>query len=146
MAAVTTAGVVVGYFDAVAAVPRGTAIAWWGDGAIAASEAPNADGCIRSVGFAPSANGDGALSFAMQRLMRRLAAPCGSPTSDELLSNADAAALVASPRMPAVAFAQPPRGSVGSLLPLWLLLAAGCLLAIEAYVRSRPDPAVTGAR
>ena len=97
---------------------------------------PNGDGCIRTIGFAPASAGDGALSFSMQRLMRRIAAPCGevidpSPVPGDALSQ-----LVVPPGT------SPPEATTQERTPqrwlaIGLLLAGVLLLLAEWYVRSQ---------
>ncbi len=140
-AVATTQGAMVGFFTRSRTPESGEAIAWWSDGEVAARELPNGDGCIRMVGFSPSAMGDGALSPGMQRMMRRLAARCGSDVDTSLLPSHELAALVAPPAgiTPPAAVAR--RAAARSWLSVWLLVAGLLMLLAEWYLRARPENA-----
>jgi hypothetical protein len=143
----TTSGVVVAYFARRATPTMGIPIAWWSDGTAAATEVPNGDGCIRVIGFTPPVAGDGALTFGMQRLLRRLAAPCGPVTDTSLLSGQQLADLVP-PVQLVVPREAPLPAAERSWIALALLLAALLLLAAEWHVRERPrmtpEPPIRG--
>ncbi|MEP7348100.1 MAG: hypothetical protein ABI877_22715, partial [Gemmatimonadaceae bacterium] len=137
-AVATTQGAVVGFFTSSPIPQAGEPIAWWSDGSVAAREVPNGNGCIRVIGFSPSSTGDGALSFGMQRLMRRLAAPCGPVVDASVVSAQEIAALVARPQgveRPAAVLPVLEH----SWLAVWLLLAALVMLLAEWYLRDRPE-------
>ena len=135
----TTNGTVVAYFAKSPASTAGEPIAWWSDGALAATEGPNGDGCIRMIGFAPPVAGDGAVSFGMQRLMRRLAAPCGAVIDASPLSAGPLAELVA-PAQRLTADGVPLAAAERSWIAVWLLVGGLLLLVAEWRVRDRPWP------
>ena len=137
----TTYGAVVAYFSRSPASAAGAPIAWWSDGAVAATETANGDGCIRTMRFAPPVTGDGAVSFGMQRLMRRMAAPCGGVIDASPLPAVRLAALIA-PAQRLTAERAPLVAVEGSRIAVWILVAGLLLLAAEWYVRDRPGRAV----
>lgn len=139
-AVVGQAASVIGYVTRTQVPGSGTAILWWGDGTVAATESPNGTGCIRTIGFAPSAAGDGALSFAMQRLMRQLAAPCGTAEDRVPLPADEVAALIAPPPSTAAERDGPAVSSAGRpWLAILLLLLGLVMLLADWYLRTRGE-------
>lgn len=116
--------------------PQGEIAAVWADGALAATEAPAAAGCIRSVAIQVPAAGDLVLRENFLRLARSLLSPCSGwneavPAPSAWLDSLRGhEALFASS---AVA------GRVDQKTPAhrWLLLSAALVFALEPLVRRR---------
>lgn len=127
----------------VAAPPKPTRVlARWVDGEPAAFERAMADGCVRSLGFSPPAEGDALLRPEFQRFIASLDAPCGELRDFTPLPESVMASLRgAGPLAPTAAIARRIQ-RVTPLMP-WLLGAGALLLLLEAVVRRRPDRAAT---
>ncbi|GAB1342174.1 BatA domain-containing protein [Gemmatimonas sp.] len=126
------------------------AIAWWGDGVVAATEeaaeegaAPTAPSCTRTVAVRLPAGSDLLLTDDARGLLRALSAPCGAAsvatrTLERGRATGDSAA--ASVAAPAAAFrglTAPRTGSDPWWLTPALMVAAILLLAMEWFWRER---------
>lgn len=137
---VSATGTVAGYFRRSPIDSAGVPIIWWADGTVAARERPNADGCIRALGFEPSAVGDGALSLSMRTLVRRLLVPCGAEQAWVAASDSTVAALERPPlAAPTIATAAPATPPWVTALLIGLALLA--LLLERQFRRPAPEQA-----
>jgi len=111
-------------------------MAWWIDGAVAATERTVGRGCIRDVGIPVPSASDLALRPSFVAFVRDLTAPCGGPRDTEPLADSIVLAFGgAGPSLAGrlVAAPLPPRVPANP----WLLAAALGLLLIEPLVRRR---------
>jgi hypothetical protein len=132
------AGLTTGRVTLVAAVaptatpPDGRAVAWWADGAPAATEMSSGRGCIRRVAIPVPAAGDLVLRASFVGLVRVLVAPCGG---ERRLAPVPVERLVRQPAATAgPALARAPGRSHRDLTP-WLLGAALLLALVELGLR-----------
>jgi hypothetical protein len=112
----------------------------WVDGAPAAADYGVGAGCIRDVAVPVPLRGDLVLRPAFGRLVRALAAPCGTESVGPGLGALELSALAGSgPLAPREAIA-PPDHIATPLVP-WLLGAALALALLELLVRRGSAPA-----
>ena len=122
-----------------AALDGGTPVAWWVDGAVAATEAALGDGCVRRVAIPLAPVGDASLRASFRAVARDLLAPCGGVSDARPLDTtgvrllAGGTAAVASE---ALLTPTPDRWLVRGLLAL-----AAVALALEWWLRRRPERA-----
>lgn len=129
------------------ALPTGTTILRWGDGAPAATEAALGRGCIRTVGVTVSTVGDLVLRPAFLRLVREVAGVCGGGSDtvvdDVTLARWAMGATADSLTPPSQAGGRDGRGAERAVpageetLPRALLAAAALVLLMEWVVRRR---------
>ncbi len=127
-------------------VLQGTrAIAWWDDGAVAATEHANGIGCTRTVGVQVPVGRDVLFDPNARGLIDVLLAPCWSLSGATRVNwtvAVDSAGTAGNAAAPAGAFAQDVGVSMGST-PRWLspmlLLASLLLLGFESWWRRRGD-------
>jgi len=136
-AVASDAGAAVGRFAFGPIPSTGRVIARWSDGAPAAIEEMDGGGCRRTVAFAPTGDGDFAISPPVVRQVQHMNTPCGDrgdlrPTISPRHANDTTARL---------ADAWPANGA--SPLAAWLLGAALALLLAELAVRWRAPAKVT---
>jgi hypothetical protein len=110
---------------------RGTPVAWWEDGTVAATQEPVGQGCFRTVGIRLPVRGDDILRPSMAAVMRRLAEAC---TSSRLAP------------VPATRLAVTPARTVPDTPPTedpvqrrWWLACAAILLVAEWGMRRRRE-------
>ena len=126
----------VGPVSRVASPPEGRVVARWPDGSPAATETSLGDGCVRSVAARVPEAGDAVLAPSFQRVLERLASPCGARVFERLpdsLVQRFAAAPAAAAGVRVEGELQPPRALV-----LALLGAALLLFAAEPLLRRTP--------
>ena len=112
----------------------GRVVAQWADGAPAATERAEGDGCIREVAIPVARSGDLALRESTRRLVAALASPCGdvrkyTPASDSALARLGGTGPLVAAR--ALETHTAPRGHLAS----WLLATALALLLLEPLLR-----------
>ena len=122
-----------------AALDGGTPVAWWVDGAVAATERALGAGCVRRVAIPLAPAGDASLRASFRAVARDLLAPCGGVSDARPLDTtgvrllAGGTAAVASE---ALLTPTPDRWLVRGLLAL-----AAVALALEWWLRRRPERA-----
>ena len=122
-----------------AALDGGTPVAWWVDGAVAATETALGAGCVRRVAIPLAPAGDASLRASFRAVARDLLAPCGGVSDARPLDTtgvrllAGGTAAVASE---ALLTPTPDRWLVRGLLAL-----AAVALALEWWLRRRPERA-----
>lgn len=136
-AVVTARTVLVAAFPRPAATAQGVPVAWWADGAVAATEQPAGGGCVRTVSIPIDPVGDLALREPLRALLRDLLVPCGGARD---LRPADSAAVEtirgAAPAAVA-ATTLPPLATAGRGAAPWLLGLGVLLLVAEQLLRRR---------
>jgi hypothetical protein len=138
-ALVTAGTVLVASFTRPAASSAGTPVAWWADGASAATESVLGDGCVRRVAVPVTPAGDLVLRERFRRVVHDLLAPCGGARD---LTPADSATvrMIAGTAPAAVATsALPPHTDAGRAAMPWLLGLALLFLVAEQLVRRRGE-------
>lgn len=157
-------GSVAGHFAPLdRATPAGEAILRWSDGAVAASEHPLANGCMRTVAVSVPESGDEVLRPGFVRLVRSLAEPCGGggafAVPDSVLADWAAGAGMdagASAVNASVTEVRPRTGEAGAgvrardaesrphspTITRALLLAVALLLLLEWWLRRTRDQQV----
>ena len=118
-----------------APVGEGTPVAWWDDGAVAATQASVGQGCFRTVGVRLPVRGDDILRPSMAAVMRRLVDPCATSR----LEPVPAGRLATSAAAPVADLAP---GEDPGPRRWWLALAV-LLLAAEWAVRRRREQAAS---
>ena len=116
--------------------PRHRPVAWWIDGAVAATERTVGQGCIRDVSIPVRSTSDLALRPGFVALVRELTARCGGPRDTEPTADSIMAAFAGAGPLLAgrlVAAPLPPRIPANA----WLLAAALGLLLLEQVARRR---------
>lgn len=113
-------------------------VARWVDGAPAAVERGEGDGCIRDVAVPVPERGDVVLRPAFARLLRVLAAPCAQTRGSPAMGSALQAAIAgAGGPVPGHAIAAAER--IATPLVPWLVAATLAMLLVEMLLRRR-DP------
>jgi hypothetical protein len=138
-ALVTPGTVLVASFARSVPASSGAAVAWWADGAVAATESVLGDGCVRAVSVPVSAEGDLVLRERFRRIVHDLLGPCGGPRD---LTPADSAAvrMISGAALVAVATsALPAHADAGRAAMPWLLGLALLFLVAEQLVRRRGE-------
>lgn len=138
-ALVTPGTVLVASFARAVPGDPGTAVAWWADGAIAATESVLGDGCVRAVAVPTADEGDLVLRERFRRVVYDLLGPCGGARD---LTPADSAAvrMITGAAPVAVATsALPPHADAGRAAMPWLLGLALLFLVAEQLVRRRGE-------
>ena len=139
-ALVTPATVLVASFARSTPVSSGAAVAWWADGAVAASETALGGGCVRRVAVPVAPEGDLVLRERFRRVVHDLLGPCGGARD---LTPADSAAVRMITGIAPIAVATsslPPRADAGRAAMPWLLALALLFLVAEQLVRRRGEP------
>jgi hypothetical protein len=138
-ALVTPGTVLVASFARSVPSSSGTAVAWWADGAVAATESVVGDGCVRRVAVPVTPEGDLVLRERFRRVVHDLLGPCGGARD---LTPADSAAvrMISGAALVAVATSTlPPHADAGRAAMPWLLGLALLFLVAEQLVRRRGE-------
>ena len=139
-ALVTPGTVLVASFARSSASSAGTPVAWWADGAVAATETALGDGCVRTVSVPVTDEGDLVLRERFRRVVHDLLGACGGAGD---LTPADSAAVRMITGAAPVAVATsafPPHADAGRAAMPWLLALALLFLVAEQLVRRRGEP------
>jgi hypothetical protein len=147
-AVVTGSAVLVADFARTSMPPTGSGrvVARWIDGAPAATERAEGEGCVRDVAVPLPVRGDLVLRESARRFVQALAAPCGGARELAPLGESRLA-VVRGGEQPDGARAPTPREGSESRATSWLLAAAALLLVVElllrrARARDEPEGAV----
>jgi hypothetical protein len=138
-ALVTPGTVLVASFARSSGSSAGTPVAWWADGAAAATESVLGDGCVRTVSVPVAVEGDLVLRERFRRVVHDLLGPCGGARD---LTPADSAAvrMITGAAPVAVATSSlPPHPDAGRAAMPWLLALALLFLVAEQLVRRRGE-------
>jgi hypothetical protein len=138
-ALVTPGTVLVASFARLSPASSGAAVAWWADGAVAATESALGSGCLRRVAVPVTPEGDLVLRERFRRVVHDLLGPCGGARD---LTPADSAAvrMITGAAPVAVATsALPPHADAGRAAMPWLLALALLFLVAEQLVRLREE-------
>jgi hypothetical protein len=112
----------------------GRVVARWIDGAPAAIERAEGEGCVRDVAVSLPVRGDLVLRESARRFVRALAAPCGGARDLAPLGESRLAAVRGGEQPDGARAPTPPERS-GSRATPWLLAAAALLLVVELLLR-----------
>jgi hypothetical protein len=138
-ALVTPGTVLVASFARSTAASAGTPVAWWADGAIAATESVLGDGCVRTVAVSVASEGDLVLRERFRRVVHDLLGPCGG-ARDLTPADSTAVRMITGAAPVAVATsAFPPHADAGRAAMPWLLALALLFLVAEQLVRRRGE-------
>jgi hypothetical protein len=138
-ALVTPGTVLVASFARSIPSSSGTAVAWWADGAVAATESVLGDGCVRRVTVPVAPEGDLVLRERFRRVVHDILGPCGGARD---LTPADSAAvrmITGAAPVTVATSALPPPADAGRAAMPWLLALALLLLVAEQLVRRRGE-------
>ena len=138
-ALVTPGTVLVASFARPAGSSAGTPVAWWADGAVAATASVLGDGCLRTVSVPVTAQGDLVLRERFRRVVHDLLGPCGGARD---LTPADSAAvrmITGAAPVTVATSALPPHADAGRAAMPWLLALALLFLVAEQLVRRRGE-------
>jgi hypothetical protein len=128
--------VVVAPFARGAAPPPGRVVARWADGAAAATERPEGEGCVRHVAVPLAGEGDLALRESMRRFLREMLQSCGGARRLEPLADEQLAVLAGEGGAARLHAPGEPGGSAaGRRLGALLLGTALALLLVEIPLR-----------
>jgi hypothetical protein len=136
---VTPATVLVAGFARGAPPAAGAPIAWWADGAVAATESAIGAGCIRSVAIPVTSEGDLVLRERFRRVLADLLVPCGGARDLRPADSATVAAIVGAAPAAVTTSTLPPLPEAGRAAMPWLLALALLLLMAEQLVRRRGE-------
>lgn len=115
---------------------RNRPIAWWIDGAVAATERPVGRGCIREIAIPVTSASDLALRPSFVALARELTAPCGGRRATEPVGDSIVDAFAgAGPLLAGRQVAAPLQPRIPA--NPWLLVGALALLLLEPVARRR---------
>jgi len=138
-ALVTPGTVLVASFARSVPASTGAAVAWWADGAVAATESVLGDGCVRRVAVPVAPEGDLVLRERFRRVVHDLLGPCGG-ARDLTPANSAAVRMITGAALVAVSTsALPPHPGAGRAAMPWLLALALLFLVAEQLVRRRGE-------
>jgi hypothetical protein len=138
-ALVTPGTVLVASFARSVPASSGTAVAWWADGAVAATESVLGDGCVRTVSVPVTGEGDLALRERFRRVVHDLLGPCGGARDVTPADSAAVRMITGSAPVAVATSALPPHPDAGRAAMPWLLALALLFLVAEQLVRRRGE-------
>jgi hypothetical protein len=136
-ALVTPGTVLVASFARSGSASSGAAVAWWADGAAAATESALGDGCVRHVAVPVAPEGDLVLRERFRRVVQELLGPCGGARTLTPADSAEVRLLSGTAPVAVATSTLPPHPEAGRAAMPWLLALALLFLGAEQLVRRR---------